>query len=337
MGDADRLTFASARSLSLATLTAAFNRGFEGYLIPIGQTPDSLLRMLRENDVREDESLAALAPDGAPVGVALLGRRGARAWVAGMGVAPEWRGQGQGAALLARLLDRARELGVQRVTLEVLEDNTPASRLYERMGFQETRPLTIYTGHASLSPTAAWRAITVAQQAPNADVASVAATPPNSGPVTLPAALPDSPAPRRIAVSRALAIFDALHSFAPSWQREQATLAHMATRLTALALVTAGAPGASAASPASRQTGIQAYMLTSRQPRGYTIMDVGSTGATPRERLCDTLTLLRALLAKQSDALLRAINAPQGDPLGDALDALGCPVVAHQREMALTL
>lgn len=336
MGDAAQLTFASARSLSLAALTDAFNRGFEGYLLPIGQTPDSLLRMLRENDVREDESLVALAPGGAPVGVALLGRRGARAWVAGMGVAPEWRGQGQGAALLARLLDRARELGAQRVTLEVLEDNTPASRLYERMGFQETRSLMIYTGQTQRSPDAAWRAIAAA---PSAAALSAVAMPTTSGSVALSASLPDRRVPKRIAVNRALASFDALHHFTPPWQREQATLAHMATRLTALALLTPAAPVAPpTATPVTPDgAGIQAYMLTSRQPRGYTIMDVGSQGATPTERLYDALALLNTLLAKQSDALLRAINAPQGDPLGDALDALGCPVVARQREMALAL
>ncbi len=351
MGDADRLTFVSARSLSLDGLTTAFNRGFEGYLIPIGQTPDSLLRMLRENDVREEESLVALAPDSAPVGVALLGRRGARAWVAGMGIAPEWRGQGQGAALLARLLDQARDLGARRVSLEVLEGNTPAYRLYQRMGFEETRRLTIYTGQASIPPAAAWRAIAATTQA--TQVASGLAAP---GP--LQATLPERPAPRRVAVSRALANFDALHSVAPSWQREQATLAHMANRLAALGMVataptdasvTPGAVatntpaialvGAPTTSPSlsSDSADIQAYMLTSRQPRGYTIMDVGSAGAAPLDRLRDALMLLRALLAKHSDALLRAINVPPGDPLGDALDAVGCAVVARQREMALTL
>jgi len=319
MGDADQLTFASARSLSLAALTTAFNRGFEGYLIPMVQTPDSLLRMLRENDVREDESLVALAPGGAPVGVALLGRRGARAWVAGMGVAPEWRGQGQGAALLARLLDRARALGAQQVTLEVLENNTTASRLYERMGFHETRPLTIYTGETQRAPTAAWRAVAVSA------AAATSAARPNADPITFPMMLPDSPKPRRVAVNRALGGFEALHTFTPSWQREQTTLAHMATRLTALGVF------------APDGVSIQAYMLTSRQPHGYTIMDIGSAGATATARLRDALTLLRALLAKQSDAVLRAINAPPDDPLGAALDALGCPVVARQREMALAL
>lgn len=343
MGDAGQLTFASARSLSLDGLTDAFNRGFEGYPVPIGQTPDSLLRMLRENDVREEESLVALAPGGAPVGVALLGRRGARAWVAGMGVAPEWRGQGQGEALLRRLLAQASELGAQLVTLEVLDENTTAQRLYVRLGFHETRQLTIYTGEARVTPAVAWQTFMAASGAGGAETHAQRR------------ALPQHPAPKRLTVGQALRQFDALHGFALPWQRERATLAHMATRLAGLAL---GAPaqttpaanppnapavanlptGSSSSVPPTTTTpGLRAYILISRQPRGFTIMDVGSTGASSADRLRDTLTLLHPLLAERGDTLLRAINVPPGDPLGDALDALGCPIVARQREMALAL
>lgn len=49
------------------------------------------------------------------------------------------RGQGVGGLLLAAVDDRARELGCCRVTLEVVEDNPGAKRLYERTGFKMTQ------------------------------------------------------------------------------------------------------------------------------------------------------------------------------------------------------
>jgi len=61
------------------------------------------------------------------VGAARVGR---------IGVAPDQRRSGIGAALLTRATDMAfARLGVQRVYLHVLEDNEIARRLYRRAGF----------------------------------------------------------------------------------------------------------------------------------------------------------------------------------------------------------
>lgn len=47
------------------------------------------------------------------------------------------RGRGIGRALLQAAETEARSLGCCRLTLEVLEDNTPARSLYERFGFRD--------------------------------------------------------------------------------------------------------------------------------------------------------------------------------------------------------
>ena len=52
-----------------------------------------------------------------------------------IGVASAVQRQGIGAALLAALLDRSRELAASAVLLEVRVDNAPAMALYERFGF----------------------------------------------------------------------------------------------------------------------------------------------------------------------------------------------------------
>ena len=51
-----------------------------------------------------------------------------------LAVRAQWRGQGAGTALLAALLEQARQLGVPRLSLSV-EDGNAARRLYERNGF----------------------------------------------------------------------------------------------------------------------------------------------------------------------------------------------------------
>ena len=52
-----------------------------------------------------------------------------------LAVLPAFRGQGVGAALLSEVERRARERGCCRITLEVLDTNEGAKRLYEASGF----------------------------------------------------------------------------------------------------------------------------------------------------------------------------------------------------------
>lgn len=53
-----------------------------------------------------------------------------------MWVAPECRGQGLGAEMLARVIAWATDLGAARLVLGVTEGDTPARRLYEGAGFR---------------------------------------------------------------------------------------------------------------------------------------------------------------------------------------------------------
>ena len=53
----------------------------------------------------------------------------------GIGLLPEWRARGVGAALLARTLEATEAARMTRVEIEVFASNTRASRLFERAGF----------------------------------------------------------------------------------------------------------------------------------------------------------------------------------------------------------
>jgi ribosomal protein S18 acetylase RimI-like enzyme len=56
-----------------------------------------------------------------------------------LAVLPGQRGRGVGHALLAAAESHARAAGCCKLTLEVLEDNLPARRLYARFGFDDVR------------------------------------------------------------------------------------------------------------------------------------------------------------------------------------------------------
>ena len=53
----------------------------------------------------------------------------------GMGLLPEYRGQGLGRSLFAECLRLAVRAGITRVELEAREDNKPALALYRQLGF----------------------------------------------------------------------------------------------------------------------------------------------------------------------------------------------------------
>jgi ribosomal protein S18 acetylase RimI-like enzyme len=53
----------------------------------------------------------------------------------GMGIRKDLRRRGIGRRLIQRTLSEAQERGLERIELEVLASNTPAIKLYEKMGF----------------------------------------------------------------------------------------------------------------------------------------------------------------------------------------------------------
>jgi ribosomal protein S18 acetylase RimI-like enzyme len=248
---------------------------------------------ITNNDIALDRSIVAQAADGAFVGIALLGVRGGRGWVGGVGVSLVWRGKGAGALLMRSLIARARALGLRTLQLEVLEPNTVARHLYERLGFVTTRRLDIFTGQLTNMPATVARELAIIH----------------------------------VPVADALAAYSALRPAALPWQRDPATLAHLAERgaaIQALALM--------------RDASIHAALLyTSANDSLLTLFGLGSYGVTSDERRDHGLALLTHLVKDQPSGAIRAVNIPPDDPLDDLLRALGCPVVMSQQEMLLDL
>lgn len=78
-------------------------------------------------------------------------------YICGMAVTPAYRNRGIGTSLLAEAEKSCRELGLEKLSLIVFEQNQSAKRLYERFGYVEKirhpvtpHPLIHYTGYAVL-------------------------------------------------------------------------------------------------------------------------------------------------------------------------------------------
>jgi GNAT superfamily N-acetyltransferase len=134
------MRFEPASRFGFDELAEIFNRGYEAYAVPMHVDADSLAGFVAAWDTDLDRSRVAL--DGAePVGLAMIAVRGERGWVGGVGVAAGHRGRGVGRAMMEAVLANA----PAHVTLEVIESNEPARRLYERLGFTHTRLLEVWT------------------------------------------------------------------------------------------------------------------------------------------------------------------------------------------------
>src|SRR5262245_59533508 len=144
------IELSAAHTLDLEALASLFNAVYEGYPVAMHVDAGAMAFMLEAMDLAPERSCVAWR-DGAPVGVAMLGLRGSRGWVGGMGVVTSARRGGVGRRLMQALIDQAREAGVRELLLEVLEQNPGARALYEELGFCPVRRLEVWswTGEAT--------------------------------------------------------------------------------------------------------------------------------------------------------------------------------------------
>jgi ribosomal protein S18 acetylase RimI-like enzyme len=133
------MSLVKASTLSLADLADLFTRGYEGYFVPIHMDEATMQYIVDAWDIDLDRSYAVPGE-----GVVNLGVRGDRGWIGGLGVVPEKRRKGLGRKLMEAVLDGAPPV----VTLEVIEQNEPAIRLYEDLGFRHTRVLEVWSVEA---------------------------------------------------------------------------------------------------------------------------------------------------------------------------------------------
>jgi ribosomal protein S18 acetylase RimI-like enzyme len=139
-----------ADALDRRELAELFTAGYEGYFVPLQVDEATLDFMVGAWDIDLARSRVA-ERDGEPVGLGLLALRGDEAWIGGLGVVPAARRGGLGRRLMEAVLSEA----PRPVRLEVLEQNEPAIRLYEELGFERTRTLEVWSLTAEAPPSRA--------------------------------------------------------------------------------------------------------------------------------------------------------------------------------------
>ncbi|WP_400162193.1 GNAT family N-acetyltransferase [Brevibacillus sp. TJ4] len=133
------ITIKRMQVCSIADITKAWNRGFEGYFIPVSMTEELLLqRLAAESYV---PSLSVVAYDGdEPIGLVANGLRTIDgktvAWNGGTGVASAYRRRGVGRRLMEASFELYREAGVEVATLEAISKNEQAIALYQQLGYE---------------------------------------------------------------------------------------------------------------------------------------------------------------------------------------------------------
>jgi len=202
-GNADDVRVVPAARADRAALVDLFNRSYSDYFVPVALTEDALEAIAGAWDIDFEASRIVRRGD-VLLGFSFRAIRGRRGWIGGMGVPPEARGAGWGRVTLEAVLDEARARGLEHVDLEVLEPNTPASRIYEQCGFVDRRRLDVL--------------------------------------VRAPAPPPDAPSPAAglaiapVPAARCLELHAHFHPEGVPWQRDLPVLERQRDRLEALGL-----------------------------------------------------------------------------------------------------
>ena len=141
-----QLTSRTVAQCSSEEIAAAIVRCFEGYLVPMRFTAEKYeIRFRGEN--LDPFSSRLYYSKGAPAAFVMIARRGWTSRVAGMAVAPDFRGHGLGKEVMRTVLEEAAQRKDRAIILEVIEQNRAAVSLYTGLGFRPIRRLVGYDFH----------------------------------------------------------------------------------------------------------------------------------------------------------------------------------------------
>ncbi len=135
--------------LSVEEITDLFNRAFEDYFVKIDLTPEYMAGKLDSEGLDPMLSLGVFKNE-SPVAFMLHALRNVNgkriAYNGGTGVIKAFRGQHLTVKMYEKQIELLREKGAEEIELEVIADNVPAIRSYEKVGFRKTAVLECFKG-----------------------------------------------------------------------------------------------------------------------------------------------------------------------------------------------
>ncbi len=132
-----------ASRYSYDDLAEIYNQTRIDYIVPMPMNGKRTKQYVDHYDVDLDRSIVATTETGKPLGIAMLGLRGNRAWITRLGVTPHQRERRVGTFMMNCLLDNARKAGADHVQLEVIVGNEPAYQMFVKFGFTPVRELLV--------------------------------------------------------------------------------------------------------------------------------------------------------------------------------------------------
>lgn len=139
------LSLKPALEFHIAELATLMNRAFRGYIGgEMNFTAPAFAGFISRDDIDLSLSQIVLRDDQA-IGLALIACRGGISRLAGMGIIPEAQKQGVGKWLMSQLIEQMQPRYDDEMILEVIEQNIPAVKLYQGIGFQTVRRLFGYS------------------------------------------------------------------------------------------------------------------------------------------------------------------------------------------------
>lgn len=124
-------------------LAEIYNQARVDYIVPMPMNGRRMKEYVLNYDIDLDASVVAVDDSDVDCGVGMVGFRDDRGWISRLGVFPQGRGKRTGQLLMETMLESASDKGMRLVQLEVIVGNEPARRLFEKLGFRETRELLV--------------------------------------------------------------------------------------------------------------------------------------------------------------------------------------------------
>ncbi len=137
------------KQVSIREITSVFNEAFSDYFIPLQFTEESMAAKIRSEGILPGYSIGAFEEDKL-VGYILHGYdelEGVKTvYNAGTGVIPSYRNRGITTKMYQYAIPLLKAEGIYHHLLEVIDNNYPAIKVYERIGFRTVRNVVAYRG-----------------------------------------------------------------------------------------------------------------------------------------------------------------------------------------------
>lgn len=145
MKDKMQFHFSTLENIHKTELIDTFNQSFADYFVKIELNEERFQNKILTENIDLQKSVGAFFNDKL-VGFILIGTENRIAYNGGTGVLPDFRGNSLTVEMYKVVLPKLKNQGISFHQLEVITENFPAIKTYEKIGFKKTRTLVCFKG-----------------------------------------------------------------------------------------------------------------------------------------------------------------------------------------------